>query len=210
MKNNATAVQELAAKRMQLLGQLESAKMQESVNKAVDSMTATVGADAPSLEEVENKIQARMAQASAKAELTEATSPDAAIAELKAATTDLKASAALDDLPRRAGPRRPPRSCPRQPRPTPGTPADHLRLSHRGIPPLRQPGRQRPTGDRSAGERWAGLRRQGAPNPPNAHRWPPMGVSGRAWRGERLPKPRDAADDARRGRPRRTGQAAAW
>ena len=61
-------------------------------------MTATVGADAPSLEEVENKIQARMAQASAKAELTEATSPDAAIAELKAATTDLKASAALDDL----------------------------------------------------------------------------------------------------------------
>ena len=98
VRTNATNVQELAAKRMQLLGQLESAKMQESVNKAVDSMTATVGADAPSLEEVENKIQARMAQASAKAELTEATSPDAAIAELKAATTDLKASAALDDL----------------------------------------------------------------------------------------------------------------
>ena len=126
VKNNATAVQELAAKRMQLLGQLESAKMQESVNKAVDSMTATVGADAPSLEEVENKIQARMAQASAKAELTEATSPDAAIAELKAATTDLKASAALDDL--RAelgcsaqlpGPR-PPAAAPRRPlRPPP-------------------------------------------------------------------------------------------
>ena len=98
VRTNATNVQELAAKRMQLLGQLEAAKMQESVNKAVDSMTATVGADAPSLEEVEDKIQARMAQASAKAELTEATSPDAAIAELKAATTDLKASAALDDL----------------------------------------------------------------------------------------------------------------
>ena len=65
--------------------------MQESVNKAMDQMTATVGEDAPSLKEVENKIQARMAQASAKAELTEATSPEAAIAELKAGTTDLKA-----------------------------------------------------------------------------------------------------------------------
>jgi phage shock protein A len=98
VKNNATAVQELAARRMQLLGQLEAAKMQESVNKAVDAMTATVGTDAPSLEEVEDKIQARMAQATAKAELTEATSPEAAIAELKAATSDLKAASALDDL----------------------------------------------------------------------------------------------------------------
>ncbi len=98
VKANAMSMQELAAKRMQLLGQLESAKMQESVNKAMDSMTATVGADAPSLEEVENKIQARMAQASAKAELTDATSPEAAIAELKASTMDLKAASALDDL----------------------------------------------------------------------------------------------------------------
>jgi phage shock protein A len=98
VKQNANAVQELAARRMQLLGQLEAAKMQESVNKAMESLTATVGTDAPSLEEVEDKIQARMAQATAKAELTEATSPEAAIAELKAATTDLKAAAALDDL----------------------------------------------------------------------------------------------------------------
>jgi phage shock protein A len=98
VKTNAMQVQELAAKRMQLLGQLQAAKMQESVNKAMDQMTATVGDDAPSMEEVENKIQARMAQASAKAELTEATSPEAAIAELKASTLDLKAASALDDL----------------------------------------------------------------------------------------------------------------
>ena len=66
---NAASVQQLAAKRMELLGQLEAAKMQEKVNSAMSSMTATVGQDSPSLEEVENKIQARMAQASAKAEL---------------------------------------------------------------------------------------------------------------------------------------------
>ena len=40
---NAASVQELAAKRMELLGQLEAAKMQEKVNDAMASMTATVG-----------------------------------------------------------------------------------------------------------------------------------------------------------------------
>ena len=98
VKNNAIQVQELAGKRMELLGQLQAAKMQESVNKAMDAMTATVGQDAPSMEEVENKIQARMAQASAKAELTEATSPEAAIAELKSATLAAQADSTLDSL----------------------------------------------------------------------------------------------------------------
>jgi phage shock protein A len=98
VQNNATAVQELSAKRMELLGQLQAAKMQESVNSAMAAMTATVGEDAPSLEEVENKIQARMAEAEAKAELASATDPDVAIAELKASTTELKADAALDAL----------------------------------------------------------------------------------------------------------------
>jgi phage shock protein A len=98
VQHNAVQMQELAGKRMELLTQLQAAKMQESVNAAVDQMTATVGQDAPSMEEVQNKIQARMAAASAKAELTEATSPDAAIAELKSATLASQADAALDDL----------------------------------------------------------------------------------------------------------------
>jgi phage shock protein A len=125
VQQNATQVQELAAKRMQLLGQLQAAKMQESVNRAMDQMTATVGDDAPSLEEVENKIQARMAQASAKAELTEATSPEAAIAELKASTTELKATAALDDLRAELGigpaPELPPATAPPASPPAPPT-----------------------------------------------------------------------------------------
>jgi phage shock protein A len=98
VKNNAMQVQELAGKRMELLGQLQAAKMQESVNSAMDQLTATVGEDAPSMEEVENKIQARMSQASAKAELTEATSPEVAMAELKSATLASQADLALDSL----------------------------------------------------------------------------------------------------------------
>lgn len=97
VQNNATQVQELTAKRMQLLGQLQAAKMQESVNKAMTSLSASVG-DGPSLEQVEDKIQARMAEAEAKAELASATDPDVAVAELKRSTLQLKAETALDDL----------------------------------------------------------------------------------------------------------------
>jgi phage shock protein A len=61
-------------------------------------MNATVGADAPTMKEVEDKIQNRMAMASAKAELTDSTSADSAVAELKTASLEAQASTALDSL----------------------------------------------------------------------------------------------------------------
>jgi phage shock protein A len=73
VNNNAMALQEISAKRMQMLGQLESAKMQETVNKAMDSLNASIGDSAPSLDDVEKKIEARLADASAHAELKAAT-----------------------------------------------------------------------------------------------------------------------------------------
>jgi phage shock protein A len=98
VQQNAMAVQEMAAKRMQMLGQLEAAKMQESINKAMDAMNAQVGdTSVLSLDAVNDKIQQRMATASAHAELKAAT-PDGAIAELKMSTGMLKAESALDDL----------------------------------------------------------------------------------------------------------------
>jgi len=97
--NNATAVQELSAKRIEMLGKLEAAKMQESVNRAMEQMNAAVSSgSAPSLEEVEKKIQARMAEASAKAELASQTDPNIAMAELKSSTMAMKADSALDEL----------------------------------------------------------------------------------------------------------------
>lgn len=97
VQTNAMQVQELSARRMQLLGQLQQAKMQETVNKAMEQLTATVGSDAPSLEEIENKIQARMAQAAGRAELAAAT-PEGAIAELQKSTLIAKAESQLDAL----------------------------------------------------------------------------------------------------------------
>ncbi len=97
VQQNAMKVQELAAKRMELLGSLEAAKMQESVNKAVDALSNTVDYDMPSLEKVEEKIEARKAQAMAKAELHEAT-PAGAEAELKEAINMVQADAKLEEL----------------------------------------------------------------------------------------------------------------
>lgn len=94
---NAVRVQELAAKRMELLGSLEAAKMQESVNKAVDAMSSTMDYDAPSLEKVEEKIEKRKAEAMANAELHEVT-PQGAEAELKEAINQVQADVKLEEL----------------------------------------------------------------------------------------------------------------
>lgn len=97
VSQNAMRLQELAAKRMELLGSLQAAKMQESVNSAVESMNATLDDELPSLSKVEEKIEMRKAQAMAKAELHEAT-PEGAEAELKEAISMVQADAKLEEL----------------------------------------------------------------------------------------------------------------
>jgi phage shock protein A len=97
VQQNAMRVSELAAKRMELLGSLQAAKMQESVNKAVEQMSSTMDDSMPSLERVEEKIEARKAEAMAKAELSEAT-PEGAEMELREAINVAQADAKLEEL----------------------------------------------------------------------------------------------------------------
>jgi phage shock protein A len=97
VQQNAMRVQELAAKRMELLGSLEQAKMQESVNKAMESLSATVDDEVVSLDKVEDKIEQRKAEAMAKAELREAT-PEGAEVELREAVNLAQADAKLEEL----------------------------------------------------------------------------------------------------------------
>ncbi|MDJ0790549.1 MAG: PspA/IM30 family protein [Acidimicrobiia bacterium] len=94
---NAMKLQELSAKRMELLGQLEQAKMQEAVNEAVQTMTSSMSDSGPSLDQVEDKIERRKAEAMAKAELHEAT-PEGAEAELRSAINVAQADAKLEEL----------------------------------------------------------------------------------------------------------------
>jgi phage shock protein A len=97
VRNNAMRLEEVAAKRMQMLGQLQAAKVQETVNQAMATINAKVGGDAPSLEEIEDKIQDRMAAAAAQAQL-DADSPDGVIAELERSVDLSGANDTLDDL----------------------------------------------------------------------------------------------------------------
>ena len=102
VQGNAMRLQELAAKRMQLLGQLEQAKMQEVVNSAVETIGASMEMDSPSLDKVEDKISERLAEAKARTELREAT-PEGAEAELKEAVSLAQADARLADLRKELG-----------------------------------------------------------------------------------------------------------
>lgn len=102
VQSNAMRLQELAAKRMQLVGQLEQAKMQETVNAAVESISTSMEMDSPSLDKVEDKINQRLAQAKAQTELREAT-PEGAEAELKESISLVQADARLDELRKELG-----------------------------------------------------------------------------------------------------------
>jgi phage shock protein A len=98
---NAMRLQELSAKRMELLGQLEQAKMQEAVNEAVKTMSASMSDTGPwggpGAHQVERKIEQRKAEAMARAELHDAT-PEGAEAELRAAINVTQADAKLEEL----------------------------------------------------------------------------------------------------------------
>ena len=94
---NAVKLQELSAKQMELLGALQQAKMQETVNAAVESMSTTLDDELPTLESVEDKIEKRKAQAMAKAEVFEAT-PEGGEVELRQAMNEAQADAKLAEL----------------------------------------------------------------------------------------------------------------
>jgi phage shock protein A len=97
VQTNAMKLQELSAKRMELVGSLEQAKMQETVNEAVSSISSSVDDSVPSLDEVEDKIERRKAEAMAKAELHEVT-PEGAEAELRKEIDMAQADEKLSEL----------------------------------------------------------------------------------------------------------------
>lgn len=94
---NAMKVQELSARRLEMLGSIEQAKMQEAVNNAVQSMSTSIADEGPNLDVIEDKIERRKAEAMAKAELHEAT-PEGAEDELRRAVNMSEADAKLDEL----------------------------------------------------------------------------------------------------------------
>jgi phage shock protein A len=94
---NSAALQKKLADRQKLLGQLDQAKMQEQLNKAMSSLSETVGEDVPSFDEVREKIESRYAQAKGMSELTEA-SVESRMLEVEQASLNTEAQSRLEQL----------------------------------------------------------------------------------------------------------------
>jgi phage shock protein A len=97
VQQNSRLLQEKIAEKSKLLSQLDQAKMQEEMNAAMAQLTETVGADVPTLSEVQEKIQARYAKAMATSELTE-TSVESRVLEVEQATANVEAQGRLSEL----------------------------------------------------------------------------------------------------------------
>ncbi|MGH1505030.1 MAG: PspA/IM30 family protein [Acidimicrobiales bacterium] len=97
VNQNSQALQSKLAERQKLLSQLDQAKMQEQLNKAMTSLTETVGDDTPTFEEVRAKVEGRYAKAKGAAELS-ADSVEARMLEVEQASINVEAQSRLNEL----------------------------------------------------------------------------------------------------------------
>jgi len=99
---NARRLQERLSERQKLLSQLDQARMQEQMNAALESVSATVGRDVPSLEQVRDKIETRYARARGAAEL-QADSVEGRMLEVEQASMNVEARARLEEIKSKLG-----------------------------------------------------------------------------------------------------------
>jgi phage shock protein A len=97
VQQNSVALQRKLAERQKLLSQLDQAKMQEQLNKAMSSLSESVGQDVPTFDEVRDKIEARYAKAKGMAELQE-TTVESRMLEIEQAATNTEAKGRLDQM----------------------------------------------------------------------------------------------------------------
>ena len=94
---NSSKLQKKLAEKQQLLSQLDQAKMQESMNNAMTSLSATVGDDVPTLDQVREKIEGRYAKAQGVSEL-QGQSVESKMLEVEQATRNVEAQARLSKI----------------------------------------------------------------------------------------------------------------
>lgn len=94
---NSDLLQKKLGEKQALLSQLDQAKMQESVNKAMATLSEAVGEDVPTFNEVRDKIEARYAKAKASAELTEG-NVETQMLEIEKAARNAAAQSRLDSI----------------------------------------------------------------------------------------------------------------
>jgi phage shock protein A len=98
VETNALALQKKIAERTKLLSQLDQAKMQEQLNRAMAGMTELAApGDTPNLDEVRDKIEGRYARALGEAEL-QSTSVEARMLQVERASIDAEGAARLESI----------------------------------------------------------------------------------------------------------------
>ena len=97
VSTNGQVLQQKLAEKQKLLSQLEQAKMQEQMNKAMASLSETVGEEVPTLNEVRDKIEERYAKAKGMSELQE-TSVETRMIEIEQAAQNVEAQSRLDEI----------------------------------------------------------------------------------------------------------------
>jgi len=94
---NSSALQQKLSERQKLLSQLDQAKMQEQMNRAMATLSEAVGQDVPTLDEVRDKIEARYAKALGTSEL-QGQSVERRMLEVEQATMTSEAQARLAEI----------------------------------------------------------------------------------------------------------------
>ncbi|AVT30676.1 MULTISPECIES: PspA/IM30 family protein [unclassified Plantactinospora] len=98
VENNSMILQQKLAERAKLLSQLEQAKMQESVARSLESMSALAApGNTPSLDEVRDRIERRYANAMGRAELA-GNSVEGRMLEIQKSTLDLAGASRLEQI----------------------------------------------------------------------------------------------------------------
>lgn len=94
---NSSALQKKLGERQKLMSQLDQAKMQEQLNKAMSSLSETVGDEVPSFDEVREKVESRYAKARGAAELNES-SIEGRMLEVEQASMNVEAESRLAEI----------------------------------------------------------------------------------------------------------------
>ena len=97
VQQNSSALQKKLAERQKLMSQLDQAKMQEQMNKAMATLSETVGQEVPTFDQVRDKIEARYARAIGASELQGQT-VESRMLEVEQASLNTEAKSRLSEL----------------------------------------------------------------------------------------------------------------
>ena len=97
VQQNSMVMQRKLSEKQKLMGQLDQAKMQEQMNRAMASLSETVGQDVPTFDEVRDKIESRYAKALGASEIA-GESVEVRMLEVEQAAMNTEATARLDAI----------------------------------------------------------------------------------------------------------------